>query len=148
MNKYMSHTIFSIHICCIFYLLSVYTPECTGRNITLEMIPRSVTYLLIGLLIATGSSASPESKVRKVLALFETVAYSSSYSLYLERIKAQGYQIERRSASDPSLHLREWDTWKYDKLIIFASGIKGRACLSSHAASGVQSLNVVISTAN
>ena len=77
------------------------------------------------LLVASARSENLEGKEPRVLAIFETVAFSSAYSQYLDRIKEQGYVIERRSALDPTLHLREWDTWKYDKLIIFASGIKG-----------------------
>ena len=72
------------------------------------------------LLLATANVVSE----RRVLALFESVADTSSYSQYLDEVRRQGYVIERRSATDPNLHLREWDDWKYDNLIIFASGIK------------------------
>lgn len=56
--------------------------------------------------------------------MFESLENSNSFSQYLDRVKEQGYEIEQRSATDPKLHLREWDTWKFSKLIIFASGIK------------------------
>lgn len=82
---------------------------------------RASTLLVGAILVAS----AVESKVPKVLTLFESVAYASSYSQYLDQIRKQGYEIEQRSALDPDLHLREWDDWKYEKLIIFASGIKG-----------------------
>lgn len=83
---------------------------------------RSALLLLCTLLRAS----TAEVQGQKVLVLFESVAYSSSYSEYLDGIRRQGYEIEQRSALDPNLHLREWDHWKYDKLIILASGVKGK----------------------
>lgn len=76
--------------------------------------------LLLGLYV--GASAASEGKV---LVLIENIPFSSTYSQYLDSIRQLGYDIEQRSASDPTLHLREWDDWLYSKLIIFASGISG-----------------------
>ncbi len=82
---------------------------------------RSIVLLFGAIVLASAvEGAEP-----RVLALFESPAYASSYSQYLDRIQKQGYEIEQRSAVDPDLHLREWDAWKYEKLIIFASSIKG-----------------------
>jgi oligosaccharyltransferase complex subunit beta len=80
--------------------------------------------LVATLIVVTCIQAGAADNSKKVLALFESLENSSSYAQYLGRIKEQGYEIEQRSATDPKLHLREWNTWKYGKLIIFASGIK------------------------
>lgn len=93
------------------------------------MILRTVVACLIALTFSLGSAADSSNKV---LVLVESLENSSTFVQYLERIKEQGYEIEQRSATDPKLHLREWDTWKYTKLIIFASGIKSTSCTFSH----------------
>ena len=85
--------------------------------------------LIATLILLTCSQVSAADSSKKVLVLFESLENSSSFSQYLDRIKDQGYEIEQRSATDSKLHLREWDTWKYSKLIIFASGIKSEALL-------------------
>ena len=88
-----------------------------GENTRLRL-----SALLLGAILL---NSAVEGKEPKVLTLFESVAYASTYSQYLDHVRKQGYEIEQRSATDPDLHLREWDDWKYEKLIIFASGIKG-----------------------
>ena len=93
-----------------------------------------ISALLLGAVLL---ASAVEAEKPKVLVLFESVAYASTYSQYLDQIWQQGYEVEQRSATDPDLHLREWDDWKYEKLIIFASGIKGanicwRSCLLKH----------------
>ena len=91
-----------------------------------KIISKFSALLLAAILLAS----AVEGEKSKVLVLHESVAYASTYSQYLDRIRRQGYEIEQRSATDPDLHLREWDDWKYQKLIIFASGIKGAiACM-------------------
>lgn len=82
----------------------------------------SVALLLLSL---SASVFGAQEYGKRVLVLVENVAFSSTYSQYLDSIKQQGFVIEQRSALDPNLHLREWDNWKYDKLIVFASGING-----------------------
>ena len=88
--------------------------------------------LIATLILATCSQVGATESSKKALVLFESLENSSSFSQYLDRIKEQGYEIEQRSATDPKLHLREWDTWKYSKLIIFASGIKSEAFCRKH----------------
>ena len=98
------------------------------------MLPSSLAGLLISVpLILLCNSFAAASK-GTVLVLFEEVAVTNSYSQYLEHIKGLGYEIEKTSASDKGLHLREWDDWKYSKLIIFASGTQGE-CGCSFATS-------------
>jgi len=80
--------------------------------------------LIAASVLVTCSQFGAADSSKKVLVLFESLENSNSFSQYLDRVKEQGYEIEQRSATDPKLHLREWDTWKFSKLIIFASGIK------------------------
>lgn len=61
----------------------------------------------------------------RALVLIEDLARSSQFDQYLESVKRLGYEVERRSAADKDLRLRNWDDWLYDKLIILASGVQG-----------------------
>lgn len=46
----------------------------------------------------------------------------------------QGFNLHFKSADDKTLRLRDWDTWLYGNLVIFASGIQGgcHALLTCH----------------
>lgn len=63
---------------------------------------------------------------RHVLALFDDASASKEYSQFLKNIEELGYSVSVRDATAGDLHLRSWDNWQYDRLIIFSSGTKGQ----------------------
>ena len=69
--------------------------------------------------------ASIASASRRTLVLLEDVASGSRYSSYLQTLRQGGYDLDIRAAKDPTLRIRQWDDWLYDKLIILASGVTG-----------------------
>ena len=63
---------------------------------------------------------------QRVLVLVEDLGLASSHSHFFQQLSDKGYQLDIKSAEDKSLRLRDWDSWSYDKLVLFASSIPGR----------------------
>ena len=64
---------------------------------------------------------------QKVLVLVQDLSIANTHSRYFQQLSDDGYKLEIRAAEDKSLRLKDWDSWSYDQLVIFASGIQG-AC--------------------
>ncbi|KAK9794636.1 hypothetical protein WJX73_004381 [Symbiochloris irregularis] len=77
--------------------------------------------VLLALLVAT--LVAPIRGDKEVLVLVENTNYASTHSLFFAQLSDAGYQLDVRAADDKTLRLRDWDTWIYSKLIIFASAI-------------------------
>ena len=76
------------------------------------------------LVVLTGFVASTVCK-QQVLVLVEDLSTASTHSIFLQQLEKAGYLLDVKGAQDKSLRLREWDSWLYSKLVIFASGISG-----------------------
>ena len=80
-------------------------------------------WLVFFSLLSKGSLSLSQEK-QKVLALFDVDKSPSDYSLFLEDVEALGFLVEQKTVTDADLHLRNWDDFIYDKLIIISSGNK------------------------
>jgi oligosaccharyltransferase complex subunit beta len=77
----------------------------------------------ISLIIVILVCAAPTStQAQKLLVLLEDMRLKASHSQFFEPLAA-GWTLDFKLASDSSLALTEWDTYLYDALIIFGSGI-------------------------
>ena len=95
---------------------------------TMKLFPPRLSALLLLLLLAAASqhasyvssSASPRGRV---LALLPHASQRlSRFSRLLSAIEARGWEVVARSADDPTLRLREWDSWLWDKVVVIPEG--------------------------
>lgn len=68
-------------------------------------------------------SLLPAQAQQKALVLVQDLGIASSHSKFLEHLSNEGYSLDVQAADSKSLRLRDWDTWLYDKLVIFGSSI-------------------------
>lgn len=87
-------------------------------------LPSLLPLLLLLLLAAQratclASSNSSRPQRGRVLALLPHPSQRfSRFSRLLSAIEARGYEVVARSADDPGLRLREWDSWLWDKVVV------------------------------
>ena len=74
------------------------------------------------LLARVGATAS---EGPRVLVLLEEKALKSSHSLFFDALTSRGYQLSYSAATAPTLKIKDWDTYLYEKVIVFASGVTG-----------------------
>jgi len=92
----------------------------------IEMIPFLLLALLATAAALQPAACSPLSNVTsasyprgRVLALLPHASQRfTRYSRLLSSIEARGWEVVARSADDPKLRLREWDTWLWDKIVV------------------------------
>lgn len=75
--------------------------------------------LLLLALVCTCTSAA------NVLVLYDDPLIRSTHSKYLDGLQSQGHTVTIRSVTDSSIKLKDWDDWRYEKLIIFAPSATG-----------------------
>jgi hypothetical protein len=63
----------------------------------------------------------------KVLVLLDDPLVLNTHSQYFSDLIHRGYDLSFRSASDKKLHVKDWDEWLYDKLILFAPTAEGKS---------------------
>lgn len=80
--------------------------------------------VLIALLTFCQTLSSAARSDKKVLILLDSLDLQSSHSRSLQNIKSKGYDVTVASIDAKSITLQEWDTWLFDKLVIFG-GEKG-----------------------
>jgi oligosaccharyltransferase complex subunit beta len=79
---------------------------------------------LLLLALAAAAPAAFASRGR-VLVLTDTPgAWRARFGGLAAALDAWGFSVDARAADDPSLRLREWDEWRYDKLVLIP-GSKG-----------------------
>jgi oligosaccharyltransferase complex subunit beta len=78
--------------------------------------------LLLVLLAAAllGSSVAKAAENRRVLALIGTSSVKDSHSQFFSSLQEAGFSVDIKTAKDKGLKLKEFDTFLYDSLIIFA----------------------------
>ena len=73
--------------------------------------------------LATLAAASPSTPRARVLALTEGVGtLHSRYSGLASALESWGFAVDERAVDDPSLRVRVWDDWLYDKLLVIPGG--------------------------
>lgn len=87
------------------------------------LLPLLSLLLLLAAQHATCLSSSSNSSSRphrgRVLALLPHPSQRfSRFSRLFSAIEARGYEVVARSADDPGLRLREWDSWLWDKVVV------------------------------
>lgn len=77
---------------------------------------------LLAASLATLAAASPTPRAR-VLALTEGVGtLHSRYSGLASALESWGFAVDERAVDDPTLRVRVWDDWLYDKLLVIPGG--------------------------
>lgn len=77
------------------------------------------------LLIGACVSATDEVSVPRTLLISNTLNITDTHSQFIKYLKATGREVDIREASDKTLRLRDWDTWLYNELVIFAPQADG-----------------------
>ena len=60
-----------------------------------------------------------------VLVVYDDPLIRSTHSKYLDELQSQGHTVTIKSVTDSSIKLKDWDDWKYEKLVIFAPSATG-----------------------
>lgn len=78
---------------------------------------------------------------QRVLVLLEDLITKSTHSLFFSGLTSRGAELEYRSIADSSIKVRDYDRWLYDKIVLFASDVKGAAgCRPAAGAAAVASV--------
>lgn len=80
------------------------------------------------LLISACVSATDVVSVPRTLLISNTLNITDTHSRFIKYLKATGRELDIREASDKDLRLRDWDTWLYSELVVFAPQADGDAC--------------------
>lgn len=51
--------------------------------------------------------------------LLDSMDLQETHSKFFQNVKNRGFEIEYATSNTKSVSLRDWDVWKYDKLMIF-----------------------------
>lgn len=79
------------------------------------------------LLLVPGHFAANQGS--KVLVLLEDTSLKSTHSAYFGSLSSRGYQLTYSAANAAGLKIKDWDTYLYDKIIVFASSTSGSSLL-------------------
>ena len=62
----------------------------------------------------------------KVLVLLEDTSLKTTHSSYFGALSSRGYHLKFAAANAADLKIKDWDTYLYDKIILFASNTAGQ----------------------
>jgi oligosaccharyltransferase complex subunit beta len=79
--------------------------------------------LLLSLALLSGLSVALAGK--SVLVLLQNVNDADKFSKFFGSLRENGFILDIKSAKDSSLKLREYGTWLYDDLVLFAPRTEG-----------------------
>lgn len=76
----------------------------------------------LGLTLALLSSSLclSVSAQKRVLVLYGASSIKDTHGQFLKGLEAKGLSVDVKSVKDSSLKLKDFDTWLYDSLILFA----------------------------
>jgi oligosaccharyltransferase complex subunit beta len=75
----------------------------------------------IALLVLLGSSLYLSvAAEKKVLVLFGQSSIKESHGQFIKGLESKGVTVDLKSVKDSSLKLKNYDTWLYDALVLFA----------------------------
>lgn len=75
----------------------------------------------LALLVLLGSSLClSASAQKKVLVLFGQSSIKESHGQFIKGLESKGVTVDVKGVKDSSLKLKEYDTWLYDALVLFA----------------------------
>lgn len=111
-----------VRVCCISIafcegvcksgIISTYTTMQACSKLPLLLV------LLAAALLCSNVADAAENK--RVLALIGTSSIKDSHSQFFSSLKEAGFSVDIKSAKDKDLTLKDFDTFLYDSLIIFA----------------------------
>lgn len=82
-------------------------------------------------LIALLAAAIPHASAQKnVLVLFSSSSIQDTHSQFFDELKAANFNLHFKSVKDGDLKLREYDTFLYDSLILFAPQASSKYCIT------------------
>ena len=79
---------------------------------------RGISLLTVAIVCTCASAAN-------VLVLYDDPLIRSTHSKYLSELQSQGHTVTIKSVTDSSIKLKDWDDWRYEKLVIFAPSATG-----------------------
>ncbi|KAJ3670198.1 hypothetical protein LUZ60_010522 [Juncus effusus] len=69
------------------------------------------------------SSSSPSPVAQRLLVLLDDLALRSSHSVFFNSLTSRGFELDFKSADDPSLSLQRYGRFLYDGLVLFAPSV-------------------------
>lgn len=82
---------------------------------------RGAVIAALVLLLGAASLAADTQSGEKVLVLLESLDLQHSHSEFFSSLSSRGYTLDFKQISDKGLQLKDWDTWLYTKVIVFAT---------------------------
>ena len=75
----------------------------------------------VGLLLLLGGCLCQSAAAEKrVLVLYGQSSIKETHGQFLKGLEAKGLSVDVKSVKDSSLKLKDYDTWLYDALVLFA----------------------------
>ncbi len=78
------------------------------------------TAILGLLLLVCGSLFCSAAAGKKVLVLIGQSSVKESHGQFFKALEAKGHTVDIKSVKDSGLKLKDYDTWLYDALVLFA----------------------------
>lgn len=72
------------------------------------------------LLLVVGSLCLSVSAEKKILVLYGQGSIKETHGQFFKGLEAKGHTVDIKSVKDSSLKLKDYDTWLYDALVLFA----------------------------
>jgi oligosaccharyltransferase complex subunit beta len=66
---------------------------------------------------------------KKVLVLYGASSIKETHGQFLKGLESKGVKVDLKSVKDSSLKLKDYDTWLYDALVLFAPKASGEQLL-------------------
>lgn len=78
---------------------------------------------------------------RNVLVLYGTSSIKDTHSQFFDQLKAASFNVDVKSVKDKDLKLKDFDTFLYDSLIIFAPKASSKYSTGSWLLNWIEHLN-------
>jgi oligosaccharyltransferase complex subunit beta len=72
------------------------------------------------LLLVVGSLCLTVSSEKKILVLYGQSSIKETHGQFFKGLEAKGHTVDIMSVKDSGLKLKDYDTWLYDALVLFA----------------------------
>ena len=87
---------------------------------------------VLALLLLVGSALCLSvSAEKKVLVLYGASAIKNTHSQFIKGLEDKGLKVDVKSVKESGLKLKDYDTWLYDALVLFAPKAASRLAAES-----------------
>jgi hypothetical protein len=90
------------------------------------------------LLLVVGSLCLSVSAEKKILVLYGQSSIKETHGQFFKGLEAKGHTVDIKSVKDSSLKLKDYDTWLYDALVLFAPKAASECSCDQRQISGSQ----------